>query len=203
MRQGLPENHSLKPEILSIPALLPSSDGLPLFTDIQSEALAHGVARDVSVVVSAPTSTGKTLIGLWAIASSILEHSRSVYLVSHRALAHQKFEELRTVFGRTILQDHSALVVATGDGVEDALGRRISTPLDSRVLVATYEKFLHCLAVNGPPRSLSDVCIVCDEIQLIGDSHRGGHVELLLSLLKRAGWKQFVGFSGAFTKRYR
>jgi helicase len=201
MKEGLPANHGLPPEILSIAALLPSEGGTPLLTDIQYDALAFGVAREESAIVSAPTSTGKTLIGLWAIASSMLGGRRAVYLVSHRALARQKFDELLAVFGRTILEDHSTLVIATGDGVEDARGRRVSSPLDSRILVATYEKFLHCLAVNGPPRDLSDVCLVCDEIQLIGDEHRGSHVELLLTLLKRARWNQFVGLSAVLSLR--
>ena len=201
MREGLPQDHGLAKEILSIPALVPSTEGTPLLTDIQYEALAHGVARGESVIVSAPTSTGKTLIGLWAIAASILTQRRAVYLVSHRALAHQKFGELLSVFGRTILEDHSTLVIATGDGVEDALGRRISNPLHSGVLVATYEKFLHSLAVGGPPRDLSDVCLVCDEIQLIGDQQRASNVELLLTLLKRAQWNQFVGLSAVLSPR--
>jgi helicase len=202
MKEGLPEENGLPQEVIAAPSLLPSKDGVPLLTDIQYDALAHGVAGGHSLIASAPTSTGKTLIGLWTIASSILNRGRAVYLVSHRALARQKFEELLAVLSPTIVADvSSTVVIATGDGVEDARGRRVSNPLDCDVLVATYEKFLHCLAVNGPPRDLRDLCIVCDEIQLIGDEHRGSHVELLLTLLKRAGWRQFVGLSAVLSAR--
>jgi ATP-dependent DNA helicase len=200
MKDGLPNDHGLPAEVLSIRALMPSVGEMPFLTDIQYEALTHGVARGQSVIVSAPTSTGKTLIGLWTIAASVLSNRRAVYLVSHRALAKQKFEEIRLVFGGTILEDaNSSLVIATGDGVEDVQGRRVSNALDSRILVATYEKFLHCLAVSGPPPDLTDVCIVCDEIQLVGDEHRGSNVELLLTLLKRAGWYQLVGLSAVLS----
>ena len=81
---------------------------------------------------------------------------------------------------------------ATGDSVEDASGRKTSAPLAARILVATYEKFLGCLSVGGPPRDLTDACIICDEVQLIGDPTRGRHVELLLTLLRKSGWMQLV-----------
>ena len=65
----------------------------------------------------------------------------------------QKFDEMRAVLRPPILDDaDSSLVIATGDGVEDMQGRRIANPLEAQVLVATYEKFLHCLAVNGLSR---------------------------------------------------
>jgi helicase len=202
VREGLPENHGLAPVILANRTLVPVVDGRPLLTDIQYEALAVGVARGQSAIVSAPTSTGKTLVGLWTIAAAVLQGHRAVYLVSHRALARQKFDEMRTVLGVGILEDiDSSLVIATGDGVEDAQGRRVANALEAQVLVATYEKFLHSLAVNGPPRDLRDVCIVCDEIQLIGDKHRGGQVELLLTLLKRAGWRQLIALSAVLSPR--
>lgn len=201
MREGLPVGHGLTAAVLDNPALMPRANNSAFLTDIQYTALEYGIARSESAIVSAPTSTGKTLIGLWTIAASIVEGGRAVYLVSHRALARQKFDELQAVFGRTILTDPATLVLATGDGVEDAAGRRITNPLESSVLVATYEKFLNCLAVSGPPRDLSDLCLVCDEIQLISEEGRGSHVELLLTLLKRSGWKQFVGLSAVLSER--
>jgi len=76
MREGVPVAHGLAREVLENPALMPSASGNPLLTDIQYEALEHGVARSQSAIISAPTSTGKTLIGLWTIAASILDGVR-------------------------------------------------------------------------------------------------------------------------------
>jgi helicase len=45
----------------------------------------------------------------------------------------------------------------------------------------------------GNPSDMTSTTIVCDEIQLVGDGI--GEVEVLLTLLKNAGWKQFVGLS--------
>jgi len=200
LREGLPNNHGLPADVIDSPALMPKSDGQPSLTDAQFESLAAGVAMGRDVLVSAPTSTGKTLIGWWTIASCIARGGRAVYLVSHRALAKQKFEEAQRLFLSSHLNgDQSAIVCATGDSVEDASGRKTSSPLSASILIATYEKYLGCLSTGGPPRDLRDVTFVCDEVQLIGDKTRGKNVELLLTLVKRAGWRQFVGLSAVLS----
>lgn len=201
MKSSLPTDCGLRPELIAIPNLVPHVDGVPSLTDAQFEALEAGIAKGASVLISAPTSTGKTLIGWWAIASAVKSGRRAVYLVSHRALAKQKFEEAQRLFLSPLLEDDRAsLVYATGDAVEDASGRKVSAPLSASILIATYEKFLGCLSTGGPPRDLSDVTFVCDEVQLIGDKTRGKNVELLLTLLKRATWNQFVALSAVMAR---
>lgn len=200
MRNQLPIDHGLAPSLVANPVLLPMADDAPSLTNAQYDALAAGIARGRSVLVSAPTSTGKTLIGWWTIASCLARGGRAVYLVSHRALAKQKFEEAQRLFTADYLNgDEAALVCATGDSVEDASGRKTSSPLSASILVATYEKYLGCLSTGGPPRDLRDVTFVCDEVQLIGDKTRGKSVELLLTLMRRAGWSQFVGLSAVLS----
>jgi helicase len=202
LKQSLPSDHGLSEAIRAIKALLPESEGLPSLTAIQFEALSGGVANGKSLLVCAPTSTGKTLIGWWAIASAIEKGGRAIYLVSHRALAKQKFEEAQRLFLEPMLgSDRSEIVCATGDGVEDASGRKTSAPLSATILIATYEKFLGCMSVGGPPRDLTDTTFVCDEVQLVGDRHRGQNVELLLTLMRRAGWRQLVGLSAVLSEQ--
>ena len=201
MRIGLPEGHGLSEFVLDSAELMPRTDEGPLLTDIQYEALEAGVGAGASVLVSAPTSTGKTLIGWWAISSALSAGRRCVYLVSHRALAKQKFEEAQRLFLRGVLEgDRSSIVCATGDGVEDASGRKTNAPMSAYILVATYEKFLGCLSVGGPPRDLTDVTFVCDEVQLVGDPNRGQNVELLLTLMRRAKWQQLVCLSAVLSE---
>lgn len=201
MKYELPANHGLSTQTQATSKLLPKADGKPSITDIQHEALAAGVYNGQSILISAPTSTGKTLIGWWAIASAIEAGKRAVYLVSHRALAKQKFEEVESIFLNSFLNgDRSAIVCATGDAVEDCAGRKSNSPMDSRILVATYEKFLGCLSVGGPPADLTDICFVCDELQLVGDKHRGQSTELLLTLMRKAGWYQFVALSAVLSE---
>lgn len=194
MKFELPENHGLS-ELL-VERLVFQEAGRPSLTDAQYSALETGVGLGKSALVVSPTSTGKTQIAIWAIARSIEANCNTVYLVTHRALAKQKFEEFNSV----VLADFlggigSSLVLATGDYVEDAEGNIPADPLRAPLLVATYEKYLAMLSASGVPADMTTTVIVCDEIQLIGDATRGQNVEVLLTLLKNAGWKQFVGLS--------
>lgn len=202
MKNNYPANVNFSNRIRKIEPLFPKEQETPSLTDIQYDALAAGVNRGTSILVSAPTSTGKTLIGWWAVTAAIEAGGRAVYLVSHRTLAKQKAEEARQLFVDTLFDgDQSAIVCATGDGVEDASGRKTSAPLDAMILIATYEKFLGCISVGGPPRDLTDTTLICDEIQLVGDQQRGQNVELLLTLMRRAGWKQLVGLSAVISEQ--
>lgn len=202
MKYALPNDHGLSDQLCQSAALLPRSSSGPSLTDVQYEALANGISLGNSALISAPTSTGKTLIGWWAIASALKKGKKAVYLVSHRALAKQKFDEARSLFLDDWLDgDQSSLVCATGDGVEDSFGRKNSSPLAATLLIATYEKFLSCMSVGGPVRDMTDTCFICDEVQLLGDKQRGQNAELLLTLLKRAGWYQFVGLSAVLAPK--
>lgn len=195
MKNELPANHGLSATTISN-LLFSSEDGRPELSNVQYSALHEGVGRGESMLVVSPTSTGKTLIALLAIANSLESSCNTVYLVTHRALAKQKFEDFRSQMLPTYLDgDGSSLVLATGDYVLDSDGEYQKDPLGARLLVATYEKYLALLSSSGLPTSMQRTVVVCDEIQLIGDASRGQNVEVLLTLLKNAGWKQFVGLS--------
>ncbi|VVD62561.1 DEAD/DEAH box helicase [Pandoraea commovens] len=201
MKYELPVDHGLSGE-LEQHLLFRDASGGPAVSDVQYEALAAGVARGESVLVVSPTSTGKTQIALWAIAGGLERGCNTVYLVTHRALAKQKFEDFRSQLLGPFLGDNAAsLVVATGDYVEDAEGIVPSEPLRAPLLVATYEKYLALLSASGAPKDMRNTVVVCDEIQLIGDFSRGQNVEVLLTLLRNAGWKQFVGLSAVLQQR--
>ncbi len=175
-----------------------SDDGSPSLTDVQYEALCQGVGRGESLLISAPTSTGKTLIGAWGLFSWLragYDH-KAVYLVTHKALARQKFEELKLLLKDTCFSgDAKCIVLANGDTVEDGEGGVPSEPLNSPVMIATYEKYLGMLSGLGVRHSLQTSAIVCDEIQIIGDEHRGRNVEILLTILRQSAWGQIIGLS--------
>ncbi|ENC9835294.1 DEAD/DEAH box helicase [Vibrio fluvialis] len=194
MKYQLPTDHGLSQNLIDL--LVHKSDSSYSLTDIQYEALEAGIAKGQSMLVVSPTSTGKTQIAIWGLSKGLMEGCNTVYLVTHRALAKQKFDDFKVEMLSTVLDgDSSSLVLATGDSVEDSNGELPTDPLRSRVLVATYEKYLAMLSASGIPKDMTNTVIVCDEIQLIGDLHRGQNVELLLTLLKEAGWKQLIGLS--------
>lgn len=200
MKYELPENHELTESIVKN---LVFFDGeKPALSDVQYASLQAGVGRGESMLVVSPTSTGKTQIGLWAIARSLEQGSNTVYLVTHRALAKQKFEDFKLLLLTQYLDSNNgSLVIATGDYVEDAEGQVPAEPLRAPLLIATYEKYLALLSASGVPKDMTGSVIVCDEIQLLGDEHRGQSVEVLLTLLRSAGWKQFVGLSAVLEKK--
>ena len=200
MRQELPADHGLDEHVQL--ALVHRVGERPSITDVQYEALSAGVGRGESALVLAPTSTGKTQIALWAMARHLQNGGRVVYLVTHRALAKQKFQDLLGSYLLQILgSDRGRICVATGDEVICGDGTAPKDPLQVDVLIATYEKYLAVISGGGVPSTLARVCVVCDEVQLIGDAHRGQSVEVLLALLKRAGWGQLVALSAVLSVR--
>ncbi|MGC0989991.1 DEAD/DEAH box helicase [Pantoea agglomerans] len=200
MRYGLPTNCGLE-EAMFNRLFHREGDDICL-TDVQYDSLEQGVGRGESILVVSPTSTGKTLIGTIALTKGIIEGHNAVFLVTHRALARQKFEDFKNqLLDEFLDNDPSALVLATGDIIEDAAGNTVSSPLNAKLMVATYEKYLGILSASGVPKSMKSTVFVCDEIQLIGDENRGQQVEILLTLIKRAGWAQLVGLSAVLDQR--
>lgn len=196
----MPKDHGLSAAVFQ--NLVFKENNRPNLSDVQFASLEAGVGRGESLLVVSPTSTGKTQIALWAIAKSLESGNHTVYLVTHRALAKQKFEDFKSQLLVNYLDgDAASLVVATGDYVEDANEQPPADPLRAPLLVATYEKYLALLSAAGVPKDMTGTVIVCDEIQLLGDQHRGQSVEVLLTLLRNAGWKQFVGLSAVLESR--
>ena len=100
MKTSFPPNHGLPNDYLGREEFVFRKGDKPSLTDVQWEALKAGIGRGESVLALAPTSTGKTQIGIWALASWLaidkVQH-RATYLVTHRSLANQKFEEFQRI----------------------------------------------------------------------------------------------------------
>ena len=67
------------------------ASGLRQLTETQAKAIGAGLCRGANLVVSAPTSSGKTTIAEIAAIEGALRGQKTVYLVTHRALAEEKF----------------------------------------------------------------------------------------------------------------
>ena len=66
--------------------------GLEVFTVVQKEAITAGLCNGVSLIISAPTSSGKTTIAEIAAIEGALKGKKTIYLVTHRALAEEKYD---------------------------------------------------------------------------------------------------------------
>jgi superfamily II RNA helicase len=109
-----------------------------------------------SVLVSAPTGSGKTIVAEFAIFLARHRGRRCIYTTPLKALSNQKFRDLRGVMG-----DDVGLV--TGDVVINP---------DAPVLIMTTEILRNMLQVD--PTQVDDVShVILDEAHYIGADGRG------------------------------
>jgi len=137
-----------------------------------------GVLNSQSLLVVAPTSSGKTMIGELAGIQAVISGKKAAFLLPYRALVNEKFEEFTERYA-----DAGVRVVRCSGDATDGIGPVLTGRYDLGFF--TYETFLN-LAL-GSPRLLAQLgLVVVDEGQFITDPHRGITVELIFALLLRA-----------------
>jgi helicase len=129
-----------------------------------------------SLLVVAPTSSGKTFVGEMAAAKAIIEQRRAVFLFPYKALVNEKFDQFTRIYGTELGQ---RVIRCTGD-FQDQTSQFVRGKYDLALL--TYEMFLNLVLSN--PGTLDVIgLVVVDETQFITDPRRGIVVELLLTYL--------------------
>ena len=137
-----------------------------------------GVLAGNSLLVVAPTSSGKTMVGEVAAIQAVTSGKKAAFLLPYRALVNEKFEEFTARYAAAGLR----VVRCSGDAT-DGIGPVLAGRYDLGFF--TYETFLN-LAL-GSPRLLTQLgLVVVDEGQFITDPQRGITVELIFSQLLRA-----------------
>jgi helicase len=159
--------------------------GITQLTDVQVKAIDAGLLQGESLFVSAPTSSGKTLIAEMAAIAAIESGLRVLYLVSHRALADQKFLDFEQRLGSTATKPMTTVAISTGDRTEGQA--------DAQIRVATYEKAIGLLMAGQlqPDNTL----VVADELQILCDPKRGPDIESLCAILRERNVKQFIALT--------
>ena len=172
-------------------AALLAAGGIDELYPPQAAAVKAGLLGGRSVLVSAPTASGKTLVAMLAMMAHLSagRPGKIVYLSPLRALASEKFAEFRRL-GRVVLGGKRARVmVSTG---ETGQGAKIG---DADILVLTNER-MDALLRQDPKWASRIGLVVADEVHMIGDPFRGATLEMVLARLrmsKRA--PQIVGLS--------
>ncbi|MBO8142583.1 MAG: DEAD/DEAH box helicase [Firmicutes bacterium] len=142
----------------------------------QQEAIAW-IQQNQSVLVSAPTGTGKTLVADYLIEHMARLGRQVVYTAPIKALSNQKFKEFKRLLGE------DAVGIVTGDVVINPA---------APVLIMTTEIFRNLLHLH--PARLDDVAYcVFDEIHYIDDPARGSVWEE--SLIFMPPHMRFLGLS--------
>lgn len=127
-----------------------------LLDEFQREALWH-IQKNTSLLISAPTGTGKTLIADYLIDLSLKANKRVIYTAPIKALVNQKYQDFIAKFGR-----HN-IGMATGD---------LSINLSSPALVVTTEIFRNML-LRQDNRLANLNWVIFDEIHYLNHQQRG------------------------------
>lgn len=160
--------------------------------DLQLSAInEYGVLDGENLVVTAPTSSGKTMIGELAALKSAESRQRAIFLLPMRALVNDKYEQFSRMYGPAGIHT----IRATGEHSDD-VPQLLRGQFDIALL--TYEKY--AALVLGNPHLLDIAAsVVVDEAQMMADRSRGSNLEFVLTLLNerrgRTGMPQIVTLS--------
>jgi helicase len=171
-----------------------SSIGYETLYPTQKSSLEAGLLEGKSILVSAPTASGKTLIALLAILDHIFKKKgKIVYLSPLKALASEKFSEFKKLesidLGRKIQVE-----ISTGDFdlTDKNLGK-------NDILVLTNEK-MDSIIRHGAEWIDDISLVIADEVHLLGDQDRGPTLEIVLTKLKLLEQKpQILALSATVT----
>ena len=152
-RPDAPPPPPLSPSDLALLETFRQRYAFPL-DPFQEEALRAILAGE-SVLVSAPTGAGKTLIAEFAIYRALAERRRVVYTTPLKALSNQKFADFVRQYGE------ESVGILTGD---------VKVNPRAPVLVMTTE-ILRNLLFTEKPRDIATA--VLDECHYLGDEGRG------------------------------
>jgi helicase len=179
------EAYNVPSDILAIWRTQVGGDLLP----VQERAIKEfGLFADGNLIVFSPTSSGKTFVGEMAAVKAARGNTKVLYLVPQKALAAEKFEELRRRYSPAGIK----VVVSSRDRREhdDEIERG-----DFHIAVVVFEK-VQALLITKPQLMELVGLVVVDELQMITDKDRGPTLELLLTKLRISSSKpRIIGLS--------
>ncbi|SMN20178.1 similar to Saccharomyces cerevisiae YJL050W MTR4 ATP-dependent 3'-5' RNA helicase of the Dead-box family [Maudiozyma saulgeensis] len=150
---ALPPNYDYKP--IAEHKRVNQARTYPFTLDPFQDTAVSCIDRGESVLVSAHTSAGKTVVAEYAIAQSLRDKQRVIYTSPIKALSNQKYRELLAEFGDVGLM--------TGD---------ITINPDAGCLVMTTE-ILRSMLYRGSEVMREVAWVIFDEVHYMRDKERG------------------------------
>ena len=180
---------------IPLPAIefLHNNDFVALYPP-QEKSVKAGLLEGDSMLVAAPTASGKTLIAMLAIIKHLsINKGKIVYLSPLKALASEKFFEFKKLesidFGRKIRAQ-----ISTGD--YDLTEKNVG---QNDILVFTNEK-MDSIIRQGIEWINEISLVIADEVHLLGDDDRGPTLEIVLTKLMLLSQKpQILALSATVT----
>ncbi|KAH8697210.1 putative ATP dependent RNA helicase [Talaromyces proteolyticus] len=151
---ALPANYAYVPISQHKPPEEPARTW-PFTLDPFQQVSVYSIQREESVLVSAHTSAGKTVVAEYAIAQSLKNNQRVIYTSPIKALSNQKYREFAAEFGDVGLM--------TGD---------VTINPTATCLVMTTE-ILRSMLYRGSEIMREVAWVVFDEIHYLRDAIRG------------------------------
>ena len=161
----------------------------------QELALSKGVMNGNNVLVTTPTSSGKTLIGLMGMINILNMGKKVVYLTPLKALATEKFNEFKVITDLSCFRNRRVNIgISTGD--YDSSGSELN---DKDVIILTNEKMDSILRHDS--NWIYNVGLfIIDEIHLLTERERGPALEIILTKIKLMPQKpQIIGISATIS----
>src|SRR5437879_5558984 len=146
----------------------------------QADAIGPALLGE-NLVLAIPTASGKSLVAYLAILASVLRGGKALYIVPLRALAAEKYDDLKEFepLGMKV-----GISVGDYDSVDPTLEK-------FDVIVATSERADSLLRHRTNWLQQLTV-VVADEVHLINDADRGPTLEITLAKLRQVNPKAQV-----------
>ncbi len=156
------------------------SQGIEELYPPQADAIGPALLGE-NLVLAIPTASGKSLVAYLAILASVLRGGKALYIVPLRALAAEKYEDLKEF---ETLGIRVGISVGDYDSIDPSLEK-------FDVIVATSERADSLLRhrINWLQQL---TVVVADEVHLINDGDRGPTLEVTLAKLRQVNPKAQV-----------
>jgi helicase len=155
-----------------------SANGFQNFNPMQTDCIKKGFLK--SMVVSAPTASGKTVVAeLFALNSVLNENKKVIYTCPLRALASEHYADFKKKYSGQAQNSATKIKFALSTGDLDSSSSYLK---NFDVILTTYEKLASLLRHKA--EWLNSVgCIIVDELHEL-DSDRGVVLEIALTQLR-------------------